>query len=239
MTGDDREALHRETERLLAESFDPWSNHTKECHAHIRALDAALRAAGDQAGKPAAQPDLRMAALYARNLFDSLLADEDTPDWIENLIVEHRDELNEALGADSSVVGEAQRRDERGVGPDGHCYSISQLHAMLAAAELYEAQADEPDRRTDDDACFIFYKCGAGEVPSDEPDDVPSLPGIYMADADVPDEGVLPVITYATPAGVGSQDTAAQMKKSVGAGAPAETPASTVSQNAAVTNEKS
>lgn len=74
-------------------------------------------------------------------------------------------------------------------------YNLAELRAMLAAAELYENQVDERDRRPPEEAEFIFFRCKAGQVPADE-GDPPSLAGIYMADADVPEEGVLPVHTH-------------------------------------------
>lgn len=74
-------------------------------------------------------------------------------------------------------------------------FTLMELDAMYSAASQYEA-AGAADRREDHEAEFIFYRFGAGEIPPDGEGDEPNLPGIYMADADVPEEGVLPVITY-------------------------------------------
>lgn len=86
-------------------------------------------------------------------------------------------------------------KDEEPKGPIGHRFTVAELRAMLKSAEEYE-EAGGSDRREDEEASFLFYRCGAGEVPCDE-GEAPNPAGIYMADAEVPEEGVMAVYAYA------------------------------------------
>ena len=69
--------------------------------------------------------------------------------------------------------------------------TLKELRAMLAGAELYEAQGGEPDENHE----FLFTRMAAGTIKEDDGSDC--LPGIYMADGDYPEEGWLPCCTYA------------------------------------------
>jgi len=69
--------------------------------------------------------------------------------------------------------------------------TLKELRSMLASAELYEAQGEDPDETHE----FLFTRMDAGTIKEDDGTDC--LPGIYMADGDYPEEGWLPCLTYA------------------------------------------